>query len=300
MAEKKNTPAVTKTAPPAQKSNVLANPFKRDERKTVNAGAVAIEESRAVAEALGKIQIAKTFPRDEAAAFDEIMEACRQKSIAEDGEYSYPRGGQNVTGPSIRLAEEMARHWGNIDFGLRELSQGEGFSEMEAYAWDMQKNVYTSQKFKVKHEREKKEGAVALTGTRDIYEVTANMGMRRVRARILALLPASVKDAAVVQCRLTLIGDLNDLPTRTKKMVAEFKKFQVTEKQIEKRIGNTLDKITAEQFGDMLSIYNSLRDGISKPADWFEGADKNDTGTAAGALNAEINKHEAGQDAPLV
>jgi hypothetical protein len=295
MAEKKTTPAVSKQTPPAQKTSILTNPFKREERKSVNAGAIAIEESRAVAEALGKIQIAKTFPRDEAIAFDEIMDACKQKSIAEDGEYSYPRGGQNVTGPSIRLAEEMARHWGNMDFGLRELSQGEGFSEMEAYAWDMQKNVYTSQKFKVKHEREKKEGAVALTGTRDIYEVTANMGMRRVRARILALLPASVKDAAVVQCRLTLIGDLNDLPTRTKKMVSEFQKFKVTEKQIEKRLGHTLDKITADEFGDMLSVFNSLRDGISKPADWFEGADKTDPGTAAGALNAEINKNEEGQ-----
>ena len=54
----------------------------------------------------------------------------------------------------IRLAEELARCWGNIDYGLRELSRRAGESEMEAYAWDLETNTMSSQKFTVKHIRE--------------------------------------------------------------------------------------------------------------------------------------------------
>ena len=47
-----------------------ANPFAREHLPAhVNAGAVTIESDRAVAEAQGKLIIAKRFPRDEARAF---------------------------------------------------------------------------------------------------------------------------------------------------------------------------------------------------------------------------------------
>ena len=38
----------------------------------------------------------------------------------------------------FRLAEEAARCWGNVDFGIKELSQKDGESEMLAYCWDME------------------------------------------------------------------------------------------------------------------------------------------------------------------
>jgi hypothetical protein len=291
--EKKNTPTVTKTAVKPATAAII-NPFARD--KNLNAGAVQIEESKAMAEVLGRMQVAKMFPRDEAAAFDKIMESCALKSLAEDAEYSYPRGGEKVSGPSIRLAEEMARLWGNIEYGLRELSQAAGFSEMEAYAWDIQTNTYSSLKFKVKHERTSRaNGTVSLTDQRDIYEHTANLGARRKRACILALFPSVLKDSAVAKCRQTLIGDTSNIAERVQKMVIEFKKFSITEKQIEKRLGHPIVKMTPDEFGEMLGIHNSLRDGITKIGDWFEGADKTDTGSATGQLNAAINNQSGGE-----
>lgn len=98
----------------------------------INQGTVAIEASRAIAEAQGKLVIAKRFPRNEIQAFANMKKACQRTGLANKAFYSYPRGGETVSGPTIRLAEELARCWGNIDFGIKELSQDNGKSEMQA------------------------------------------------------------------------------------------------------------------------------------------------------------------------
>lgn len=292
MSEKKATPAATpKTTTPGP-APAPFNPFGRKDAN-VNAGTVAIEESRAVAEAMGKLYVAKNFPRDEAKAYDKIIASCVRKSLAESAEYSYPRGGTNIKGPSIRLAEELARAWGNIDYGILELSQREGESEMEAYCWDLETNTISKQKFTVKHERTAAGSTRKLTDQRDIYENNANLGARRLRARILAILPPDLVEDAVDACRKTLIGDVSKIAERITKMLAEFKKFEVTQKHIEKRINKKVTDLKAEELGDLISIYNSIKDGISKPADWFDtGIASTEPSTALGDLNAEVKKNQ--------
>ena len=156
----------------------------------INQGTVAIEASRAVAEAQGKLVIAKRFPRDEVAAYTKAIEACRRKTMAEKAFYAYPRAGKTVEGPTIRFAEELARCWGNIDYGIKELSQDEGKSELQAYAWDLETNAQSVQNFTNPHQREVGQKMVSLSSQRDIYENNANMATWRMRARILAILPA--------------------------------------------------------------------------------------------------------------
>ena len=68
--------------------------------------------TRQAQEVQAAMVIAKKFPRDEAKAFDKIMRSCQRKGLAEQAEYTYPRGGQKVMGPSIRLAESIAQNWG--------------------------------------------------------------------------------------------------------------------------------------------------------------------------------------------
>ena len=248
------------------------NPFAVGRPRHVNEGAVAIEASRAVAEAQGKLVIAKNFPRNEVEAYAKAMQACQRKSLAEKATYSYPRSGSTISGPSIRLAEELARCWGNIDFGIKELSQKEGESEMQAYCWDMETNTISSQTFVVAHVRDtKNNGQQKLTTQRDIYENNANMAGRRLRARILAVLPPDLVEAAVAECKKTLAGS-NDIPIadRIKKMAVAFEKFGIKPAVIEKRLGRKLDTMTAEDISEYIGIYNSLKDGNTTVSDWFD------------------------------
>lgn len=236
----------------------------------INQGTVAIEASRAIAEAQGKLVIAKRFPRDEVAAYNKVAQACQRKGIAEKAFYKYSRAGSSVEGPTIRFAEELARCWGNIDYGIKELSQDDGKSEMQAYAWDLETNAMSVQNFTNPHIREVGGKAKKLTSQRDIYEINANMGARRLRARILAILPSDLVEMAIMECKKTLVGR-NDEPLidRVKKMVVAFGKIGVTQEMIEKRLKRKVETMTADDFTDYIGIFNAIKQGESKIADWF-------------------------------
>lgn len=265
MSEIVDGPAETRRGPP-----VPNNPFARSAPEHISAGAVAIESERAVAEAQGRLLIAKRFPRDQARAFAAAMDACRRPSLAEVAIYRFPRGGQSVEGPSIRLAEELARCWGNVAYGIRELSRRPGESEMEAFAWDQETNVISTQTFTVRHLRDKRGGAEALKDERDIYEVTANMGARRLRARILAVLPPDLVDAAVEECRRTMReGGQKPIADRIRDMTQAFVRVGVTADMLAARLGRPLDTATVDDLEELRGIYQSLRDGASGVRDWF-------------------------------
>lgn len=253
----------------------------------INQGTVAIEASRAIAEAQGKLVIAKRFPRDEVAAYAKAMEACQRPTMAAKAFYSFPRGGQTVEGPTIRFAEELARCWGNIDYGIKELSQDDGKSEMQAYAWDLETNAQSVQNFTNPHQREQGKKMVTLTSQRDIYENNANMATRRLRSRILAILPSWFVEDAIAECKKTLAGK-NDMPLidRVKNMVVAFAKLGVTQEQIEKRLKRKIDTMNADDFTTFIGIYNAIKQGESKIADWFE------SDPVASELTSELNGSE--------
>ena len=265
------------------------NPFLGAKAEHLNAGTVEIEASRAVAEAQGKLLIAKKFPRNEAESYAKIMQACGRKALAEQALYAYPKGGQTVSGVSIRFAEEVARLWGNIDYGIRELSQKEGVSEMEAYCWDMQTNVSSSQRFTIAHERHTSKGVTKLTDPRDVYELTANMGARRLRARILAVLPADLVDAAEQAIKNTLAGNTSEsIEDQIRKMLTAFAKFGVTKELIEKRAGKQITEFFPEDVVELGTIFTSIKDGMTKARDWF-GVKETAENTGLSILNATTN-----------
>jgi len=258
----------------------------------VNTGTVAIEQERAIAEAQGKLVIAKKLPRDEAAAWQRVMDACSRPSLAAVATYRYPKGGKTVSGPSIRMAEELARCWGNIDYGIRELSRKDGVSEMEVYAWDLETNTNSSQTFTVKHLRDKAGGASKLTSERDIYEITANMGGRRLRARLLAILPPDLVEDATERCKLTVAGNSSvPLKDRVKKMLTAFNNLGVSEPSIKDFIGKPLDKMLEDEFVELHEIHNAIKQGQGKASDFFS-----DKSTAK--LSDEIMSEEPKKEAP--
>ena len=66
--------------------------------------------------------------------------------------------------------------------------------------------------------------------------------------------------------------------------------FGVIQDMIEKKIQRRLDSITPAQVVSLRKIYNSLKDGMSKPSDWFEDIkDKVDFTSKAAATVAKIN-----------
>lgn len=248
------------------------------------------DQQRAIAEVQAAMVIARMNPRDPIAAMDRILNACTRPTLADSAIYQYSRGGSDVSGPSIRLAEAMAQQWGNFQFGIRELEQSNGGSTVQAFAWDVETNTRREVTFHVPHVRHTRKGQTRLEDPRDIYEMVANQGSRRLRACILAVIPGDVTEAAVKQCETTMKAKANTSPEAMKKMAEAFEGYGVTREQIEARIQRQLDAIQPAQVVALKKIYASLRDGMSTPAEWFDPVDGDEPPPAGSKTAADKAK----------
>lgn len=256
-------------------------------------------QSRELAETQTKYLMAERFPRDERTAMDRILNAFSRPGLAERSQYQFSRGGSDVAGPSIHAAQSIAQGWGNVEFGWRELSRGIGadgkpFSEVEAFAVDLQSRVPSRIAFIVPHWRDTKSGGYKLKDERDIYELCANQAQRRKRACILSVVPQDVIDSAMEQAGITLQAKADTSPEAMHKMIEAFSAYGVQKSHIEKRIQRRLDAITPAQVVGLKRIYASLRDDMSTPAEWFDIEDEQPKSSGLDAVkNAAAAKSAA-------
>ena len=250
---------------------------------------VHAEAEKAVAEVQASYVMAIKKPRDQMAAVERIKTACARQGVAENAIYSYPRGGQRVTGPSIRLAEVIAQNWGNVRCGVQELSRNPLETTMRAYCIDLETNFADEKTFTIEHIRDKtnrrtnENERIELETQRDIYENNANFAARRKRACILAVIPPDIIDIAMQACNKTLSGNgTAPLEDRIRLMVEVFGKYGIKKEHIEKRLKHKVEAIDNAELNSLRQIMTSLKDGASKREDWF------DLGPSESDLNAKF------------
>lgn len=274
MTTEKNQQVAT-VQPPSRS----LNPFDAERKLPAGGNASSnAETQRAIAEVQAAIVLAKQFPRDKVIATDRILNECTRETLAEAATYSYTKGGQEVSGPSIRLAEVLAANWGNFTYGWKEVARrevnGVGVSEIIAFAWDYETNVRTTREFNVRHYRDTKKGGYHIKDERDIYELCANQAARRMRSCVLNIIPGDVVEAAERQCELTLTSKEIITPEKIAALVGAFEKLGVSKVQIEKRIGRKLDSDSLKGSGAVMmslrKIYNGIKEGMSSPDEFFE------------------------------
>lgn len=224
----------------------------------------AIEQSRAAAEVHARVVVAQQVPRNIDTAHREMRSSCDRPGLAEQAFYKYVRGGKTVTGASVHLARELARCWGNVDYGISELRRDDeaGQSEMLAWAWDLQTNTRSGQIFIVPHGRDTRQGRQPLVDLRDIYENNANQGARRLRESIFAILPPWFTEEAKEACAATLKrGDGTPLAERVAKAIAWFGELGVREKQLVQKVGRPSSAWTDLDLAQLLVAGRSLQRG---------------------------------------
>lgn len=226
-----------------------------------------VEQSRAIAEVQAAIIVAQQCPRDMLRAWAEMKAACSRLSLASRAFYDVPnRGGQR---PSVHLARELARIWGNVQYGVKELHRDDErlISEVLAYAWDQQTNVRSERSLIVPHARMKTDRQTKVKSREplldlgDVYLNNQNIGARAVRETIFTILPADYVAEAQDLCRATIErGDGQPLPDRIAAMVEAFRvHHRVTIEQIEIRIGRKRGQWTAADVADLGVVYSTLQ-----------------------------------------
>ena len=233
--------------------------------------AVQTDENKELAAIKSKMFLAREFPRNIDATVTKILTACGNIKLAEKAIYSYPKGGQEVTGPSIRLAEAVAQNWGNFLCGVKELERFSNKAIVSSYAWDLETNFQDEKVFEVPFVRNTKNGSYALTDERDKYEMIANQAARRKRACILAVIPQWIFDMAMEACEKTLTSALKNQTETTieetrANMLAAFKEYGewITEETLAGLFGKNFDAINNRDIVKLRNLYNSIRDGFVK------------------------------------
>lgn len=250
--------------------------------------ATAVEQSRAAAEVLGSIEAAQRWPRDVQAAITDMRTSCAIKELADRAFFRFSRAGSTVTGPSVHLARELVRCWGNFQYGVSEMRRDDdhGQSEMQAFAWDVQTNSRNSAIFIVPHKRDKRGGPEPLVDMRDVYENNANAGARRVRECIFSVLPIWYVEEAKDLCRKTLEdGGGKPLPQRIADAVAGLEAIGISEERIAEKLGKPSAKWSAADVAQLGVTYKSIQRGEVTKEEEFPSAPvtvAEITGTKAG------------------
>lgn len=214
------------------------------------------------------VAIAQKMPRDEAKAISRIMDAAKRETVAENAIYAYQNGNQLVKRPSIRAAETLARYWGNIDFGIKELHRDYrgNFSEVMAYAWDLETNTRQVKTFKVNHSR-----LAPRVSSREIYEKVSNEGARCLRACILGLIPNDIVENFIVECEKTLAGDNSTpLAERAIAIILIFEELGISQALIEKRFACDFEQFNENQLVELRIIYKSIKDNFQSAEAFFD------------------------------
>ena len=226
---------------------------------------------RELATVQAQMIMAKSYPRYMPEVYKKVDLICASKNLANASTYAYSRGGTGINGPTIRLAEALAKAFGNIKYGFEETDSSGEETKVRAYAFDMETNTLAERTFSVRHSRYTKTGGnQSLTDPRDIYEMVANNAQRRVRACILEIIPGDVVDYALDACMNTRKTNIDKTPERMSAMLNAFKVYGVGKADIEAFIQRKFEAIEDSQWLRLQDIYRSLKDGMASKEDFFK------------------------------
>ena len=223
------------------------------------------------------IIIARKFPRNEEACFQKLMRAAMRPSFAQDATYSFPRGGVDVTGPSVNLAREAARLWGNIRFGLYIVRDDDETRLIRGFAYDVETNtkVEVEDDFKKLIQRKAREGPEkgrtiwVMPDERDLRELTNRRGAILLRNALLQVMPKDLIEDALYQCSKTLETEAGKDPEgERKRLLVDFMALHVTVEMLEKKLGHPFAQSSSKELAELRGICKSIQDGHTTWAEY--------------------------------
>ena len=219
------------------------------------------------------VNTARKFPRKPKEIRDEIRElATLDEETAAACFYSLPRGGKNITGPSIRLAEIVFSAYGNITIMSRVVGmETEGphkFVTVQAICRDLQKNSTVGlEKPRRIVGKLKNKGKL----DEDDIQLATNAALAIVRRdAIFQTVPGIYIKPALDAARKVAIGDATTLRDRRAKAIDAFAKLGVSLAKVlafcEK--GDHED-IGLEDMEKLIGAFNAIKDGTAQTDELF-------------------------------
>jgi hypothetical protein len=210
-----------------------------------------------------QVSTARQYPRNtERAVQNAIAIATMDEETAASCNYSVPRGGKAITGPSIHLAKIIAQTWGNLRASARVVRVEDRNVVSEAVCWDLESNtaIQVSVKRRITDRKGKRFGD-------DMITVTGNAANSiALRNAILAVVPKAVSNTVYKKALAKITGDLTseDKLIKRRKVVVEklMNTYNVTEEEVLSSIGRrAMSHVTANDIVTLIGIGQAIKDG---------------------------------------
>ena len=204
-----------------------------------------LQETAAGAAAAHEIQsaivIAQRFRRNEDAVYQALLKTSKRPAFAEIAQYQFPRGNTTVRGPSVNMAREAGRCWGNCRWGLEVVRDEDDTRLIRGWAWDLQTNTKISLEDSFRKLIQRKSNGQTKwikPDERDLRELTNRMGAILVRNCLLQVIPRDFIDDALAECHRTLQDEAAGDPESAKKRVlGAFSSINVSVESLEQFLG---------------------------------------------------------------
>ena len=213
--------------------------------------------------------------RDEDDCQGRILKAVRLVEFAQMCFYSYPRGGKDIFGGSIKLAMEIARVWGNIDIKQREVSDEADTRTIGVEVTDLETNFHTYKEvtFKKMVQRKSESGATrwVQVDERDLRELENKHYAIITRNAIFELVPRWFVIMVVDKARETIKKNIKKADPRVLRpmLLKEFDAMGIYQANLEKYLGHAFDTTTPEELAELQGVLASIREGVVDRSEYF-------------------------------
>lgn len=249
--------------------------------------ATSLLAAKAEAEAKARYAIAVARPRDEDAACERILKACKRPRFADAARYTKPLGGgKSAIGLSVRFAEEAARLWGNIMQDTYVLVDDDEKLVLHCVVTDLEANTTASAPMivaKYVERRRPRDGDEVLSkrvnsAGQEVYRIRAPedalltkinaLASKLRRGLILQLMPADLKEDAMEACIETVRrGYAKDPDATRQSMLSTFAGIGVRADELAAYIGKPVAQFEPADVDHLRQVYVAVFQG---EATWQE------------------------------
>ena len=214
-----------------------------------------------------QITTAKRFPRDlKKVRMAALSLATTDQDIARSCFYVLRRGGKNIEGPGVRLAEIVASQWGNLRLTSLVVEVGTMVVRARGMAHDLEKNVAYSSDVSVritgKDGKRYSEDMIVVSGNAACAKALRNVIFKAVPFAYIKPIYEAAKKCAV--------GDATTVNARKAGALAKFKELDITQEQLVTYLGiNSWEDAGLYELETLVGTITSIEDGTTTIQELF-------------------------------
>lgn len=236
-----------------------------------------------------QIATAKAYPRDVKTSLERIKAMAKaDEETAKGCFYHLSRGGDEIDGVSVRMAEIIASCWGNLRVQSRIIGNDGRTITAQGVCHDLESNFAVS--VEVKRRITGKNGQ---TFSEDMQVVTGNAACAiAFRNAVLKVVPKAITQGVINEVQEEAKKNI-DLAKNRQQCVGYFATtLGVAEKQLFEFLGvNTIEEITADMIMNLRGIATAIKEGTTTVQETFiKPAEEKETAAKAKAKSEDAKK----------